>query len=227
VAAAAARASSGPILQRLGYGRVDRAACRLRLAAVDEQEDVSMNTAMLLAVALVVVAAALLVWWFVSRKRRSDDLRERFGPEYDREVEQRGARDDAERTLEARAERVEKLNIRALSTQESARYADDWRAVQAHFVDDPDLAIAEADGLVAEVMQNMGYPMGDFEQRAADVSVDHARVVDNYRTAHAIARRSAKREAATEELRQAMVHYRTLFDDLIGAREPVTQEAHR
>lgn len=187
-----------------------------------------MNTGLWLVVAVIIAAVVVVAaWYMTTRRRRSEELRDRFGPEYDRAVEQHGARNDAERALEARADRVDKLHIRTLSTHESARYADDWRAVQSHFVDDPELAIAEADNLVGEVMQTLGYPMGNFEQRAADVSVDHARVVDNYRAAHAIAGRSAQGKASTEDLRQAMVHYRTLFDDLIGARQPVTQEVRR
>ena len=175
-----------------------------------------MNAVAWIVVAIVVVAIILVAAWMMSRRRHSDELRERFGPEYDHAVEQHGARDQAERALEARAERVESYHIRDLSPAESTRYADAWRAVQTHFVDDPAAAIGEADQLVGEVMQRRGYPVGDFEQRAADISVDHPRVVDNYRAAHAIARRSAQGQSSTEDLRQAMVHYRALFDDLIA-----------
>ena len=176
-----------------------------------------MNPVVWLALAVVIVAVALVGVWLSSRRRRSDQLRDTFGPEYDRTVRAHGERGDAERELAARAERVEQLHIRALSEDESARHANDWRSVQTHFVDDPEMAIAEADELVAEVMQARGYPIGDFEQRAADVSVDHPRVVENYRAAHAIASRSAQGDTPTEDLRQAMVHYRALFDELIGA----------
>jgi hypothetical protein len=190
-------------------------------------EECSMNTISLIVVAVVAVGAALVVWWLVTRRDRSHELRERFGPEYERTVDQHGTRREAERELEARAERVEKLHIRELAADESTRYADDWRAVQSHFVDDPELAIGEADHLVADVMRARGYPIGEFEQRADDVSVDHPRVVENYRAGHAIAGRAARGEASTEDLRQAMVHYRALFDELIGARETVPQEVRR
>jgi len=185
-----------------------------------------MNPVVWLVLAVVVVAVALAAVWLSSRRRRSDELRDAFGPEYDRAVQEHGERGDAERDLAARAERVEQLHIRSLSEDESAHFAEAWRGVQAHFVDDPEVAIAQADELVAEVMQSRGYPMGNFEQRAADVSVDHPRVVENYRAAHAIASRSATGDdTPTEDLRQAMVHYRALFDELIGT--PATPSPSR
>jgi len=177
-----------------------------------------MNPVVWLALAVVVVAVAVAAVWLSSRRRHSDALRDTFGPEYDRTVRAHGERNEAERELEARAQRVEQLHIRALSDTESTHFAEEWRSVQSHFVDDPEVAIAEADDLVAEVMQTRGYPMGNFEQRAADVSVDHPNVVENYRAAHAIASRSAQGNTPTEDLRQAMVHYRALFDELIGAQ---------
>jgi FtsZ-interacting cell division protein ZipA len=186
-----------------------------------------MNTIALIVVGVVAVGAAVVVWWLVTRRERSEALRDKFGPEYERTVQERGTRREAERVLEARAERVDRLDIRELAADERQRCADDWRAVQSHFVDNPELAIAEADHLVAEVMQTRGYPMGNFDQRAADVSVDHPRVVENYRAAHAIAGRSARGDASTEDLRQAMVHYRALFDDLIGAHDRAAQEVRR
>jgi hypothetical protein len=142
-------------------------------------------------------------------------------------VRERGGPGEAERELRARAERVEQLHIRELPPEESARYAQEWRAVQAHFVDDPGQAIAEADRLIGEVMQARGYPLGDFSQRAADVSVDHPRVVEHYRAGHALAERSASGEATTEDQRQAMVHFRALFEELIETRETAGVETGR
>jgi FtsZ-interacting cell division protein ZipA len=186
-----------------------------------------MNTAIVLVIAIIIIAAIVLALWIYSRRRRSAELRERFGPEYERAVDEYGATGRAEKVLTERAERVERLHIRALSADESARYAAEWRTVQARFVDDPEVAIAEADRLVGEVMQARGYPVGNFEQRAADVSVDHPQVVEHYRAAHHLAGQSAKGQATTEDMRQAMVHYRQLFDELIGAREPASQEVRR
>jgi hypothetical protein len=130
-----------------------------------------------------------------------------------------GDRAKAEAELAARKARVEKLRIKQLSPGDAQRYAEQWRAVQARFVDDPVEAVREADRLVCEVMQSRGYPMGDFELRAADVSVDHPRVVEHYRAAHEIALRNEQGAAATEDLRRAIVHYRTLFDELIHTPE--------
>ncbi|HEV7663078.1 MAG TPA: hypothetical protein VGQ62_06045 [Chloroflexota bacterium] len=177
---------------------------------------------LLVVVVLVVVAGGL---WFASRRRKSAEIREQFGPEYDRTVREYGATGPAERALIERTERVQQLHVRALSEERSSQYAAEWHTVQSRFVDDPQAAIGEADHLVTEVMQARGYPMGDFEQRAADVSVDHPHVVENYRAAHAIANRTRTGEAATEDLRQAMVHYRALFAELIDARQPATSEA--
>jgi hypothetical protein len=175
----------------------------------------------LVLLAIVVIAAA---WWYTQQQRRSKQLRQRFGPEYERAVDQYGERGRAEEALTARTERVEQLHIRPLRAEDSARYAESWRSVQSRFVDDPEGAIGEADRLCGEVMQARGYPMGNFEQRAADISVDHPQVVEHYRAAHEVARRSADGNATTEDLRQAMVHYRTLFEDLIETREPARVE---
>lgn len=169
----------------------------------------------LAAIAVVVIAAVV---WFEMRRHRSEGLRARFGPEYDRTVHTVGDVKQAEASLEARAKRVEALHIRPLSADESTRYGAAWRRVQERFVDDPHGAVTEADRLVGEVMHARGYPLGDFEQRVEDISVDHAGVVMNYRAARDIARAHARGEASTEDLRQAMVHYRALFDDLLGTR---------
>ena len=175
-------------------------------------------------VALIIIAGVVLAAWYFTRQRRSKDLQQQFGPEYEHAVESYGQRGRAERELSERAERVAALHIRPLAPDDSRRYAEAWRQVQTDFVDDPDLAIARADQLTIEVMQARGYPMGDFEQRAADISVDHASVVDNYRAAHALAGKAERGDATTEDMRQAMVHYRTLFEDLIETRQPAHAE---
>jgi len=172
---------------------------------------------LILVIALVVAVAAAA--WLYTRKRRTDELRGRFGPEYDRAVEAHDDPRSAEKTLEERQERVERLQIRALEPREREQFAERWRSVQAQFVDDPSGATKEADRLVAEVMQTRGYPVGDFDQRASDISVDHPHVVENYRAAHGIALRNERGETETEDLRQAMVHCRALFDDLLEVEE--------
>jgi len=150
------------------------------------------------------------------RYRRSRQLRSRFGPEYERAVEAAGDRDQAERSLEQRVERRRELQIRELGPDARDQYAGEWRAVQSRFVDDPRGAVDEADGLVSRVMSDRGYPEGDFEQHAADVSVDHAAAVPGYRSAHAVLLSGARSKVATDDLRQAMMHYRELFAQLVG-----------
>jgi hypothetical protein len=178
-----------------------------------------------LAIALVVVIAIAV--WLYSQKRRSQELRSTFGSEYDRTLREQGDQRRAERTLEERKERVEHLQIRPLTPEQRDRFAEHWRSAQAQFVDDPVGATRAADALVGEVMQARGYPVGDFEQRAADVSVDHPRVVEHYRAAHAIALRNDQGDADTEALRQALVHYRELFDDLLEIEAPAHTEERR
>ncbi len=169
----------------------------------------------LVAVAVVVIIAGAL--WSYMQRRRSTDLHRRFGPEYDREVHTRGRR-EAERELERREKRVQALDIRPLSREDREAFASEWKSVQTRFVDDPGGAIRDADRLVGEVMRERGYPVADFNQRTADISVDHPRVVEHYRSAHDIALAQADGKASTEDLRQAMVHYRALFEDLLGER---------
>ena len=188
-----------------GVGRTGRKQGRM------EELAMTPTTAFVIVVALLVVVAIV---WMVNAQRHSRSLRDRFGPEYDRELNERGRR-HAEKELDRRARRVAELPIRPLPEGERDRYAELWRAEQARFVDDPRGAVNEADRLVEEVMRRRGYPIGDFEQRAADISVDHPVVVENYRAAHHIATRLERGQAATEDLRQAMVHYRTLFEDLL------------
>jgi hypothetical protein len=171
-------------------------------------------------VAVVVIAAIIVAALIWSRRRRSDHLRDKFGREYDRAVEEKGGRAKAEAELAEREKRVEKLNIRPLSTSERREFIDRWTEVQARFVDDPPRAVAFADALLGQVMKARGYPVTDFDQRAGDISVDHPVVVDHYRKAHEIAVRHEREEASTEDLRQAMIHYRALFDNLVGAQAP-------
>ena len=168
--------------------------------------------------AIVVIGVAALALYAMTRRRYTEDLRETFGGEYDRAIDETGSRRRAESELSARRKRVEALDIRELSPDDRTRFANAWEAAQADFVDDPKRAIATSDRLVSDVMQRRGYPTGDFDQRAADVSVDHAGVVEHYRAAHAIARAEERGRASTEDLRQAMIHYRALFDELLGEK---------
>lgn len=179
-------------------------------------------TAILIIIILVVVAAAVAGGVLATRARRKKQLRGQFGPEYDRAVEGHGSERDAQRALEGRQERRSQLDIRPLDPGERDHYAETWRATQSRFVDRPEESIREADVLVAEVMRRRGYPMDDFDQRAADVSVDHPHVVENYRAAHEISGRHEQGQASTEELRRAMVHYRALFDELLGEGSATT-----
>jgi hypothetical protein len=168
-------------------------------------------------IALIVVIGVILLvgMWMHSRQRRTEEIRQQFGPEYERTVEELGDRRKAVDELEARRHRVERLDIRPLTHSEFDRFSISWRDVQAHFVDDPNGSIKDADKLVKELMQTRGYPMGNFDQRAADISVHHPHVVEHYRAAHDALPEWGKRDATTEELRQAMVHYRALFDELL------------
>jgi hypothetical protein len=168
-----------------------------------------------IALIVVLVLVVVSVGWIGMRRQRTQRLSEQYGPEYQRAVEVAGDQRAAERELGARQERVKTFEIRPLSTAEHDRYLASWKESQAHFVDDPSGAISQADVLVQEVMRARGYPMADFEQRAADISVDHPHVLDEYRAAHNIAERHAAGGVDTEDLRQAMVHYRALFEDLL------------
>src|SRR5204862_5266985 len=159
------------------------------------------------------------------RRRRSEILSKDFGPEYKRALHQYGDQSKAEAELTARKERVSKLEIRTLTAEERSRFSDVWKKTQGRFVDEPSRAVTDADGLVKEVMRARGYPVGDFEQRAADVSVDHASVVTNYRAAYHIAGRNKSGKATTEDLSQAMVHYRSLFQELLAQPATHTKEA--
>jgi hypothetical protein len=176
--------------------------------------NVPTNT-LILAVVVIVLAVGAIAW-LVMQKQKSTKLKRRFGSEYDRAVIEHGSRAKAEAELSKREQRVAGLNIIPITAADAARFSNTWTSLQGRFVDDPKGVVAEADLLVRELMVKRGYPMGDFELRAADISVDHPSVVKNYRAAQVIALRNARREADTEELRTAVVHYRTLFDELLG-----------
>jgi hypothetical protein len=182
---------------------------------------------MLLIVAVVVLAVIAALAWYVARQRRSQRLRSRFGPEYEHTLREIGSRPEAEEALARREKRVEKIHVRSLSRDDRGRFAAEWHDVQARFVDDPPGSIDDADRLVCDVMRTRGYPMSDFDRRAEDLSVDHPYVVRNYRAAHAIAMRHEKGQASTEDLRQALVYYRDLFDDLLEAHPVGPRETRR
>lgn len=167
-------------------------------------------------IAIIAVIAMAAVVIIASARARSAKLRRKFGPEYERVVRASGDRSQAERDLRAREARVERFHIEELPAGARTRYVEEWRTVQTRFVDEPEAAVADADRLIENVMRDRGYPVENFEQRAADLSPDHPDVVQNYHAAHEIASRSERGEVDTEDLRQAMVHYRTLFTDLVG-----------
>jgi LPXTG-motif cell wall-anchored protein len=174
---------------------------------------------MLFAGIAVLIVIALAVWLIYRKKKQTRELKEHFGPEYNRSVEDLGSRTKAESDLKAREKRVESLHIVPLAPSEAARFSQTWKNLQGRFVDNPKGAVVQADQLVRELMLKRGYPMGDFERRAADISVDHPKVVAHYRAAQAIAVRDESDEADTEELRKAVVHYRALFDELLEVRQ--------
>jgi hypothetical protein len=175
-----------------------------------------LDSATIVILAIVgVVVVLTMVAWLVPRGNQSERLQQRFGPEYARVMERMGSRAKAEAELLAREQRVERLRIVALAPAAAARYAQMWMRVQGRFVDSPRGALVDADRLVRELMLQRGYPMGNFERRAADISVDHPAVVDHYRAAHEIVLRDQRDATDTEDLRRALVHYRALFDDLL------------
>jgi hypothetical protein len=175
------------------------------------------QTSTILAVVVVLVLIALAAWYFV-QKRQSERLQQRFGPEYGRTVDALGSRAKAESELKAREDRVGKLTIVPLTPSDASVFSQAWANLQASFVDNPKGVVAQADLLVRELMAKRGYPMADFEHRAADISVDHPAVVENYRAAQIIAARDARGEATTEDLRNAVVHYRVLFHELLEVK---------
>ena len=181
-------------------------------------ETLDTQTWVIIAAVVVLGLVALGAWHFY-QKKQSQKLQERFGPEYGRTVSELGSRTKGESELKAREKRVERLEIIALSPSEAARFSEAWQALQGRFVDNPKGVVVQAEQLVRELMQKRGYPMGDFDRRAGDISVDHPDVVANYRLAQAIAVRDRQGTADTEELRKAVVHYRALFDELLEVRE--------
>jgi hypothetical protein len=183
-----------------------------------------LATIIIIAIAVVAVVAIGFYAW---QRHQSQALAVHYGPEYERVVSETGSRQRGEAELRRREERLEHLDIRPLSAQQQSEYQRQWRATQARFVDDPAGAIGDADVLVEDVMKTRGYPVSDFDQRAADLSVHHPRVVDNYRAARDIARRHRRGDATTEDLRMAMVYYRGLFDDLLEDREHGVAGAER
>lgn len=170
-----------------------------------------------------ILIIAVFAWLYVSKRQKTTaELRQKFGPEYDRAVQQHGSERNAETNLADREKRVEKLTLRDLDPREQERFSKQWQEVQSRFVDSPKGAVAEADDLVSSLMKARGYSVSDFEQRAADISVDHPRAVADYRSAHEIALRVGKSVATTEDLRTAMIHYRSLFEELM--RTPTVVE---
>jgi FtsZ-interacting cell division protein ZipA len=177
-----------------------------------------METWVWIVIAAVAVVALLGVVWAASRTRRTQALQDRFGPEYDRTVEHSGDRREAERELREREKRHAELELRPLAPEARDRYVQEWQETQGRFVDDPKGAVKDADRLVQHVMKERGYPVDDFEQRAADISVEHPELVEKYRTAYGIARASERGEASTEDLRHSVRHYRALFVELLDVR---------
>jgi hypothetical protein len=173
----------------------------------------------LLLVGAVIFALIAFAAIFFYQKKQSHRLKQRFGPEYGRAIDEFGSQTKAESELKAREKRVERLNILPLAPSDAAKFRESWKVLQNRFVDNPKGVVVKADLLVRELMLKRGYPVADFERRAADISVDHPAVVDHYRAAQAIAVRDERDEANTEELRQAVVHYRALFDELLGIKK--------
>lgn len=179
----------------------------------------TVNPETLTALAIVAVLVLLaLAAWLSYRRRQSYRLQQQFGTEYSHVVDTLGSRDKAEAELRARQDRVRSLHIVPLTPADAEHFSSSWTALQARFVDSPEGALAEADHLVRDLMLRRGYPMGDFERRAGDISVDHPRVVEHYRAAQAITQRAQGGRCDTEELRQAVVHYRALFDELLEVK---------
>jgi len=188
----------------------------------------SMNsTYIIIAVVLILVVFGAILAPNFARRKRSERLHAQFGTEYERNVETMGNEKKAHTELDERQKHVKALNIRPLSVSERERYRADWTAVQSKFVDEPGQAVVDADGLIMEVMQLRAYPVSDFEQRAADVSVSYPALVNNYRAARQIALKHEQRQANTEELRHAVIYYRSLFDELLETGEVVVEEKSR
>jgi hypothetical protein len=185
------------------------------------------TTILIVAIAVIVLIAGAVAAWLIVSRRRTEALKHRFGTEYKRALEAEGSRSNAESELLARAKRVEQLELRPLSPGDRDRFAQRWRATQASFVDDPVRATSDADALVEEVMQARGYPVSEFDRRAADISVEHPRLVQQYRDAHAIADSARRGVAGTEDLRRATIYFRDLFEDLLQRAARTSAEVSR
>jgi hypothetical protein len=181
-----------------------------------------MDNRTLIAIIVVIAAAIIVAAVIISRRRKSEHLKQQFGPEYDRTLKQHGDSRHAEAVLLEREKRVNKFSLRPLNAADRERYAAEWAAVQRRFVDEPSAAVTQADKLVTNVMAARGYPMADFEQRAADISVNYPTVVQNYRAAREITVRHDRGQSSTEDLRRAMVYFRSLFDELLGTPKTTT-----
>ena len=186
-----------------------------------------MDSTSIIIVVLVLVIFGAILGLVFARRRRSELLHDQFGPEYDHTVQTLGDKKKAQTELEERQKHVNNLDIRPLTVSERERYLADWTAVQSKFVDEPGQAIVDADRLIIEVMQVRAYPVSNFEQRAADISVTYPALVSNYRAAREIAVKNEQHQADTEELRQAMIHYRSLFEELLGTEAVLEGEKSR
>jgi len=188
-----------------------------------------MNTTyiIIIVVVLVLVIVGAILGPIFARRKRSERFHNQFGPEYDRTVQTMGNEKKAQTELDERQKHVKALDIRPLSVSERERYLADWTAVQSKFVDEPGQAIVDADRLIIEVMQIRAYPVSDFEQRAADISVNYPALVSNYRAAREIAIKNKQHQADTEELRRAMIYYRSLFEELLKTESVVVEEKKR
>lgn len=184
----------------------------------------SERVSIIIAIVIVVVGLVAVFLAWNGKRKRSARLRRRFGPEYDRLVAEKGSQKEAEKVLEEREERSRKIIIRPLPVEDREHFAEAWRNLQARFVDAPGEAVIEADQLLEQLMAQRGYPTGDFEQQAEDVSVDHPRVVQSYRAAHAIAKRQRQGQASTEDLREAVVQYRALYEELLSPSLTIAKE---
>jgi len=182
------------------------------------------TTYLIIIVVAVLVILGIVLGLVFSRRKRAEKLQEHFGPEYEHTVEALGDEKKAQAELFERKKHVEALNIRSLSAAERERYLAEWTLVQTKFVDEPGQAIVDADHLIMEVMQLRDYPVSDFEQRAADISVQYPALVSNYRAARVIALKNEQHTADTEELRQAMIYYRSLFEELLETEAVVVKE---
>jgi FtsZ-interacting cell division protein ZipA len=187
----------------------------------------NMDTSVLILVVVVLLVAIVVAGLYVGRQRRTQRLRERFGPEYDRTVSEKGGRQEAESELASRERRHRKLDLRPLDPDAADRYRSEWRQTQSDFVDSPSTAIHDADRLITRVMRDRGYPMDNFDQRSDDLSVDHPEVVNDYRYAHRVSVAHREGAATTEQLREAMVRYRALFDRLISTDDESAKETRR